>query len=302
MAPRRDSSTTAPATPEDVISELRRSFDVLTDSQKRIAEVIVEDPEFVAFATIDKLAARLGVSPSTIVRFAYRLQFAGYPDLQERVREVLRVQLRGGDSETTPGQSATERLGDGVAGQSLRRDLENLQRTIRAISLDRIGAAVDLIADARRIYVTGAATSLSLAQYASVVLGRVRSDVLLIGPGEQAVGPLLDLVRDDVVLAFTFPPYAASTMRDVEAARAVEATVVAVTDSPVSPVGQVADVLLTAVASGIGTQNSLVAPMAVVNLLLNGVAGRLPDAVERYGRSAKLVKNWKLFLLGDDTA
>ena len=80
--------------PQDVISELRRNYDELTQSQKRIAEAIVEDPEFVAFATVDKFAARLSVSPSTVVRFAYRIGLNGYQELQEKVRERVRLQMR----------------------------------------------------------------------------------------------------------------------------------------------------------------------------------------------------------------
>src|SRR5688572_4590921 len=83
----------------DVIQSVRRSYDELTRSQKLIAEAIVEDPEFVAFATVDKMAARLGVSPSTVVRFTYRLGLTGYQDLQERVRTLVRSQMRSASAE-----------------------------------------------------------------------------------------------------------------------------------------------------------------------------------------------------------
>jgi DNA-binding MurR/RpiR family transcriptional regulator len=79
---------------QDVLSAVRRKYDELTHSQKRIAEAIVEDPEFVAFATVDKLAERISVAPSTVVRFAYKIGLNGYPDLQERVRKVVRGQMR----------------------------------------------------------------------------------------------------------------------------------------------------------------------------------------------------------------
>ena len=79
----------------DVMTELQRNYADLTQAQKRIAEAIVEDPEFVAFATVDKLAAKLGIASSTIVRFAYRLGLEGYPELQERIRILVRSRLRG---------------------------------------------------------------------------------------------------------------------------------------------------------------------------------------------------------------
>ena len=88
-------------TAADVIQSLRKSYDELTRSQKLIAEAIVEDPEFVAFATVDKMAAKLGVSPSTVVRFTYRLGLTGYQDLQERVRTLVRSQMRSATIQAT---------------------------------------------------------------------------------------------------------------------------------------------------------------------------------------------------------
>ncbi len=93
-----------------VIGALRRRYDELTHSQKRIAETIVEDPRFVAFATLDKFSARLGVSPSTIVRFAYRIGLSGYPELQEQVRELV---LKGLPHASGNGDSAAH-LGETV--------------------------------------------------------------------------------------------------------------------------------------------------------------------------------------------
>ena len=77
-----------------MLRDLQESYAALTQSQKRIAEAIVDDPEFVAFATIDKFASRLGVASSTIVRFAYRLGLEGYPDLQFHVRELVKTRMR----------------------------------------------------------------------------------------------------------------------------------------------------------------------------------------------------------------
>src|SRR5437762_10216378 len=77
----------------DVMEELRRRYDRLTQSQKRIAEYVVEHSQEVAFSTVDQMAERLDVNPSTIVRFAYRLGLNGFPDLQERMQELVRGQL-----------------------------------------------------------------------------------------------------------------------------------------------------------------------------------------------------------------
>jgi DNA-binding MurR/RpiR family transcriptional regulator len=282
-------------TTDDVIAGLRRRYDELTQSQKRIAELVVDDPEFVSFATVDKFAARLGVSASTIVRFAYRIGLSGYPDLQEQVRTKF---LQGLRPPAQPGRdAATSHLGQGVVARSLQQDLEILAKTANRLEADDVQRAIDLLSRAPRVRVIAGVTSFSVAQYAAIALDRVRPGVVLLGGGTVPTGPLLDVDEDDVVLAFGFPPYAKSTVEAVTAARKRGASVVAVTDSPISPLRDTADVLLLAVVSGIGMQNSLVAAMAVANLIVNGVTAQVPGALERYGETLALLSDWNVYLL-----
>jgi DNA-binding MurR/RpiR family transcriptional regulator len=284
---------TEAAAHEDVISGLRRRYDELTNSQKRIAETIVEDPNFVAFATVDKFAARLGVSPSTIVRFAYRLGLAGYPELQEQVRELVLANLR------APGDEAASKLGDGVFGQSLRHDIELLHRTADRIDEAELQRAVSLLVKAERVRVVGGVTAYSVAYYAAITLERVRSRVALLG-GPVPTGPLLEMEEGDVLLAFSFPPYARGTLGAIDAAKRRGASIVAVSDSPISPLRNRVDVLLPVAVSGIGTQNSLVGAMSVAGALVNGVASQAPGALERYSDTIKLLDEWGTYLLEAD--
>ncbi len=293
-------SVAADTTAQDVITNLRRRYDELTNSQKRIAETIVEDPEFVAFATVDKFSARLGVAPSTIVRFAYRIGLSGYPELQEHVRSQL---LKGLRTTKAGGAGATSHLGDTVFAESLRHDLEILGRTAERLDPVDLERAVDLLVAAERLRVVGGVTAFSIAYYAAVTLDRVRHGVVLLSGNPVPTGPLLDLREGDALLAFSFPPYAKSTLDAIEAAKGRGATVVAVSDSPISPLRGKVDVLLPAVVSGIGPQNSLVAAMAVATAIVNGVSGRVPGALERYSETIRLLGDWDVYLLesgGDD--
>jgi DNA-binding MurR/RpiR family transcriptional regulator len=291
-------STVDDLAPQDVISELRRRYDELTNSQKRIAETIVEDPQFVAFATVDKFAARLGVSPSTIVRFSYRLGLSGYPELQDQVRELVLATLR---TKAEPGQDgATSHLGKTVFAESLRHDLELLTRTAERLELADLDRAVDLIVGAGRVRVVGGVTAFGVAFYAAATLDRLRENVVLLGGTAPPTGALIDMDEGDVLLAFTFPPYARSTRSAIDVAKRRGASVIAVTDSPISPLRSQVDVLLPAAVSGIGTQNSLVAAMAVANTIVNGVSGRAPEALERYSDTVRLLSEWGVYLLESD--
>lgn len=136
----------------DVIEELRRRYDRLTQSQKRIAEYIVEHSQAVAFSTVDQMAAQLDVNPSTIVRFTYRLGLNGFPDLQERMRELVRGQLSRTGDPINEGQVAAHLEGTSF-GASLSHDWQNLHRTISGLDAAAVGRAVNILSRARRVYV-----------------------------------------------------------------------------------------------------------------------------------------------------
>ncbi|HWD64132.1 MAG TPA: MurR/RpiR family transcriptional regulator [Solirubrobacteraceae bacterium] len=290
------SALAAPEPSQDVIGELRHRYDELTNSQKRIAETIVDDPEFVAFATVDKFAARLGISPSTIVRFAYRIGLGGYPDLQEQVRVLVRSNMRG---------SSSEMLADlpGIAGESFRHDVSLLSRTGERLDEAELERAIELTVGANRVCVVGGVTTFSVAYYTAVTLDRIRPRVALIqGPAMPPTGALRDMDVDDVLIGFSFPPYAKTTLGAIEAARRRGARVVGITDSPISPIRGKVDVLLLAAVSGIGSQNSLVGAMAIANALVNGVTGASPQAAQRYGESMRLLEDWDAYLLETHSA
>ncbi|MFI5254071.1 MAG: MurR/RpiR family transcriptional regulator [Candidatus Limnocylindrales bacterium] len=286
----------------DVIQAVRRAYDELTRSQKRIAEAIVDDPEFVAFATVDKMASRLNVSPSTVVRFTYRLGLTGYQDLQERVRILVRSQMRSATAEVDE-QQVLAHLGDTAYARSFRQDLDHLRRTIVGLEPAVLEEAIALISAARRVLVAGDGTAYGVAHFMSLALDRTRGQALLVRADGESVGRLVDIGAEDVMIAFTFPPYASTVLRAVRWANSRGVRVVGVTDSPISPVGQLVDVVLPTLVSGIGPQNTLVAAMAVANALLNGVVLRIQDrALERYGTVSRLMDEWDNYVLksGDD--
>jgi DNA-binding MurR/RpiR family transcriptional regulator len=281
---------------------VRHAYDELTQSQKRIAEAIVDDPEFVAFATVDKMASRLGVSPSTVVRFTYRLGFTGYQDLQERVRTKVRSQMRSASAEADESEVLAH-LGETAFARSFGQDLDHLRRTIAGLEPEALEQAVELLGAARRVLVTGDGAAFGIAHFASLTLDRIRGQTDLVRATSENAGRLVDIGPKDVMLAFTFPPYALSVLRAVRWAKQSEARIVAVTDSPISPVGQLADVALPTLVSGIGPQNTLVAAMAVANALLNGLVLRDQEpALERYGTVSKLMEAWEAYVLkaGDE--
>jgi DNA-binding MurR/RpiR family transcriptional regulator len=288
---------------EDVIDELRRQYDRLTQSQKRIAEYIVDHPDRVAFSTVDQMAGQLGVNPSTIVRFTYRLGLKGFPDLQERTRQLVRGQLSAA-SEIVNENSVLAHLEGTAFGTSLGQDLQNLRRTISAIKVEDLQRASDMIAAARKVFVVGSFNAYSVAFFLGLALDRIRGNTTVwSGDMTLQASQLLELGPDDCLIAFTSAPYAVSTRHVALLAKEAKAKVIAVTDTPISAVGQIADVILAAASTGAGLQNSFLAAMAVANALLNGVAAADSAlTLERYGRLAKVLGRLDAFLLKADDA
>ncbi|HEY3642731.1 MAG TPA: MurR/RpiR family transcriptional regulator [Xanthobacteraceae bacterium] len=288
---------------EDVIDELRRQYDRLTQSQKRIAEYIVDHPDRVAFSTVDQMAGQLGVNPSTIVRFTYRLGLKGFPDLQERTRTLVRGQLSAA-SEIVNENSVLVHLEGTAFGTSLGQDLQNLRRTISAIKVEDLQRASDIIAAARQVFVAGSFNAYSVAFFLGLALDRIRGHTTVwSGDMTLQASQSLGLGPDDCLIAFTSAPYAVSTQRAALLAKEARAKVIAVTDTPISAVGQIADVILAAASTGAGLQNSFVAAMAIANALLNGVAAANSElTLERYGRLAKVLGRLDAFLLKADDA
>jgi DNA-binding MurR/RpiR family transcriptional regulator len=284
----------------DVLNSVRRKYDELTQSQKRIAEAIVEDPQFVAFATVDKLAERLSVAPSTVVRFAYKIGLNGYPDLQERVRQVVRGQLRGSSSDPNAGDDLAGHLKPGQAA-TLLHDLENLRQTVLGLDAELIERAARILASARQVFVVGGYASGALAAYTALTLERVRGQSSLIeNYGGPHIPPLFEAGPKDAMLAIGFAPYSAETVKVVELAKERGIQLIGVTDTPISPIGQRVDIVLPARVSGVGAQNSLVAPLAVLNVLLNETTAAVPDAAGRYDGLMRSMHAWGLFVLSGE--
>ena len=272
-------STNMPKPPEEaitsgeVIEKMRLIYGSLPDAQKRIAEYIIEQPQAVAFSTVDAMAAKLNVNPSTIVRFAYRSGLNGFCDLQERMRDLMRDQLSRAD-DPNEGEVAGHLEGTSF-GASLSHDWHNLHHTISGLDPGPLDRAVHLLCHATNVYVVAGFLTFPVANYCALALDRLRGKTSLLASHDaSATIPPAKILSEDCVLAFTFPPYASATHRIVRKAKDSAAKIIAVTDSRLSAVGLLGDAVLVAESAGTGVQNSMVAPMAVANALLNGICAK----------------------------
>jgi DNA-binding MurR/RpiR family transcriptional regulator len=266
----------------NLMEELRGSYHLLSHSQKRIAEYIVDHFHAIAFSSLHEMAARLAVHPSTIVRLCFRLGLNGFPDLQVRIRQSVQGQLSRADEEIVVSASCGPLQGT-TFGDSLVHDVRNLSRTIMGLTADNLNRAVDQVVVARRLYVIADFWWFALAHYFGLAASRIRPDVHTLAPDDGISKVRFAEIGDsDCLVAFTFLRYADFTRLAALWARKRKATIIAITETPISAVARVADMVLVVAPTRSRLPNSAVAPMAVANALLNGMrATRSAAAIDR---------------------
>lgn len=261
-----------PHTFDELVTVLQNGSDDLTRSQRKIAELVLRDPEACAFMTISEMAAAVGVNESTVVRFAAALGMSGYPQLTRVCQQMLQDKLQMVrrfdtlDRHTADGQ-------DDVFQRAAASEAANLSRTFAELDPDRWKGAVAAITSARRVYVLGLRLMDPIAQMLTYQLRLVRDDVLHLSLGS---GDLPDRMRriqaDDVFVALGIHPYVQDTVRWLDHACEQKATTIALTDRPSSPLARLADISFYIDTTGGSLSRSVTAFCAVVQLLVGGVA------------------------------
>ncbi len=257
----------------DILSNLQTGFATFSKGQRRIAKYIYEAYDKAAFMTASKLGRTVGVSESTVVRFAMELGYDGYPSMQKALQEMILNKL----TSVQRIEVAQERMGDqDVLALVLESDAEKIRRTLEGIDRESFQAAVDAILSAQKIFILGVRSSSSLANFLGYYLNYMFQNVHLIttsGTGEM-MERLVGVTPEDAVIAISFPRYSIATVRGAQFCRAVGAIVIGITDGCASPVGQSSDYVLAAKSDMVSLVDSLVAPLSLINALIVATAAR----------------------------
>ncbi len=245
--------------------------------QRRIADFITQHYDEAAFMTAARLGEEVGVSESTVVRFATELGFAGYPQLQKAMQELIRSKL----TIVQRLDVTRSRMADGdVLRQVAHSDINNIRHTLERLDEAAFFQAVDRIVTARQVYVFGAGSCKHLAgfltHYLQMLLG---GQVRRIAASSQSeiFEEMLDITPEDAVIGISFPRYSKKAVQTLHYAHSKGAEVIALTDSPLSPIAPYAGQLLTAHSDMASVVDSLVAPLSVINALIVAVSLRTMD-------------------------
>ncbi len=265
---------------KDILEKISRDFALYSKGQKLIASFILENYDKAAYMTAAKMGALVGVSESTVVRFATQLGYAGYPEFQRSLREVIRSKL----TSVQRIQVTNSRIGDGDVLESvLSADAEKIRRTLEGVDRRSFAEAVDKIVGAKNIYIIGVRSSSSLAGFLNFNLRLIFSNVHFVQTtsGSEMFEQLMHMGEGDVMIAISFPRYSKRIINAVEYARNVGADVIALTDSPSSPIAEYANQLLTAESDMASFVDSLVAPLSIINAIIVGVSRVKGEEISR---------------------
>lgn len=243
----------------------------MSRNQRTIAEFIMSRPEECAFMTAAELGRHVGVSESTVVRFAVAVGFPGYPELQRAMQEELRQRLSTVER-MQAGREEIRQLSD-TLDAVWHNDVANVNRTFQNLPKEDFDRAVAMLAEARHIYVIGLRTSACVAVLLTTALSYLGKQAFRIDMGIGDFWERLDVAGpDDVVVGVSVPRYTRWTTEMLQHAKRKQIPTIVLTDNPVSPLAEFADVTLPAVTDFNAFIESFVAPLSLVNALILGVA------------------------------
>ncbi len=262
----------------DLLNRIEKNYIKLSKGQKRIADFILQNYDKVAFMTASTLGDSTGVSESTVVRFANALGYDGYPKLQKGLQESIKTKL------TTVQRfelSKDLEKESSYTKKVMNADMDNIRRTLDGVDEETMNQIVEEIHNARRVYILGMRSSSVLANYLGFYLNFILKDVVVVTAGALDVfDHLVNITKDDLLITISFPRYAKRTFEIVEFATTQGATIIGITDSPMAPLVPMVKYSLFA-RYGMNTFiDSLVAPMSLINALIQSVSIKEMERVE----------------------
>ena len=264
----------------DILTILRAKMPEFSKGQRRLAQYLTESYDKAAFMTASKLGKAVGVSESTVVRFAAELGYDGYPSMQKAMQEMVVNRL----TSVQRIEVANDRIGDqDIVSTVLQADIDKLRQSGETVDRREFQEAVEAILKAKRVYILGVRSTAPLANFLGYYLNYMFQNVHIVtasGSSEMferivSVGP------EDVVIAFSFPRYSTTTAKGAQYCRSTGATVIGLTDSRLSPLGQNCDHILLAKSDMVSLVDSLVAPLSVTNALIVALAAKREKELEK---------------------
>lgn len=255
------------ANTNDLLNRINKKYSSMSKGQKLLATYITDNYDKAVFLTAAKMGDVVGVSESTVVRFAMSLGYKGYPEFQEALGELVRNKLNSFQRmEVTYGRISQSKILETV----LQSDADKLKTTLEKIDHSAFELAIDTILNAKTIYIIGIRSCAPLASFLSFYLTLMFDNVRLLhtNSSSEIFEQMVRIGEDDVIIGISFPRYSMRTLKALEFANNRNAKVITITDSIHSPMNLYSSCNLIADSDMASVVDSLVAPLSVINALI----------------------------------
>lgn len=280
---------------KNLLLRIQEYMSTFSKSHKKIAAFILEQPDKAAYMTAAKLGSTVGISESTVVRFATELGFDGYPSMQRNLQEVIKSKLTSVERMSV----SSERLdSNNVLKSVLQFDMEKIKQTIDEIDENEFNTIVDKIANAEKIYLLGVRSSSSLAGFLGFYFNLMFDNVRLVQTTSviEMFEQILNINEKDVMIGISFPRYSTRTTNAMNYAKSRGADTIAITDNKESPIAQISDNTLIARSDMVSFVDSLVAPLSVLNALIVAICLKKGNAIaENFERLEKIWDEYSVY-------
>ncbi|MBR5113063.1 MAG: MurR/RpiR family transcriptional regulator [Clostridia bacterium] len=284
--------------PDNISSRIDLYYESLSKGHKKIADYIRANYEKSSFMTAAELGRAVGISESTVVRFAVNIGFSGYPELQKNLQEMVKSRL----TSVQRMEAAKRNDGRDFLDSAFSADIETIKKTLDGLSREDFYGAVSAINSARRIYILGVRSSASIASFAAFYMGFLY-DVVLVDTSatSEMFEQMFRIDENDVCIAISFPRYSSRTVKALKFARSRGAKIISVTDSAISPIAPLATYLLLAGSSMVSFVDSLTAPLSLVTALVAASADeREKDVHDSLEQLEQIWDEYHVYRTGED--
>ena len=264
----------------DILTIIKENYSDLSKGHKKIADFVLSKYDKAAYLNASALAAEVGISESTVVRFAYELGCDGFSAFQRSLQEVIPNKL----TSVQRMDVTTSRMGDkDILTTVMNTDLEKIRQTLEDTDRNEFNGAVDTILGAKRVYILGVRSAASLAQfvyfYTTLLLPNVK--LLQTSSSSEIFEQLIRTDENSVVLAISFPRYSKRTLKAVQFASSRGSKIITIADSPYAPINEYATHKLIARSDMASFVDSLVAPLSLINSLIVAIGMHKKNEVKK---------------------
>ena len=266
------------STQNELLARLDEKYPKLSKGQRRLTDYIRQNYDKAAFLTAAKMGEAVGVSESTVVRFATQLGYKGYPEFQKALGEMVRTKLNSIQRmEVTYGRIAQSE----ILANVLHSDIEKIKLTMESIDQQAFEMAVDTIINAKKIYIVGIRSCAPLANFLAFYLNLIFDNVVTVNANGSSdiFEQIIHVDEEAVVIGISFPRYSMRTLKALDFASNRKAKVITLTDSVHSPMTLYSSCNLIARSDMASIVDSLVAPLSVINALVVAVCMKKQNEV-----------------------